>query len=47
VQDIVKDFGATDVAPTPVVMDDYNSDWDTLYPFSTVSFGLDLLSCSS
>ncbi|KIJ96005.1 hypothetical protein K443DRAFT_134254 [Laccaria amethystina LaAM-08-1] len=35
VQDIVKDFGATDVAPTPVVMDDYNSDWDTLYPFST------------
>ena len=37
-QDIVKDFGATDVAPSPVVMDDYNSDWDSLYPFSSVSF---------
>jgi len=44
VQDIVTDFGATDVAPTPVVMDDYNSDWDSLHPFSIVSFGLDLLS---
>ena len=43
-QDIVKDFGATDVAPSPVVMDDYNSDWDSLYPFSSVSFWLGLCS---
>ena len=43
-QDIVKDFGVTDVAPSPVVMDDYNSDWDSLYPFSSVSFWLGLCS---
>jgi hypothetical protein len=24
----------------PVVMDDYNPDWDTLYPFSAVSYVL-------
>lgn len=36
VQDIVNEFGATtDVVPTPVVMDEYNSDWDSLYPFSS------------
>jgi len=37
VEDIVKEFGTTDVAPAPVVMDDYNSDWDSIYPFSAVS----------
>ncbi|TFK34083.1 hypothetical protein BDQ12DRAFT_690347, partial [Crucibulum laeve] len=34
VKDIVQEFGTADVAPIPVVMDDYNSDWDSLYPFS-------------
>ncbi|KAF8972707.1 hypothetical protein BDZ97DRAFT_1649998 [Flammula alnicola] len=34
VHDIVREFGTTDVDPVPVVMDDYNSDWDPLYPFS-------------
>jgi len=24
--------------PAPIVMDDYNSDWDLLYPYSSVSF---------
>ncbi|KJA25691.1 hypothetical protein HYPSUDRAFT_37128 [Hypholoma sublateritium FD-334 SS-4] len=27
-------FGASDVAPEPVTMDDNNYDWDVLYPFS-------------
>jgi hypothetical protein len=30
----VKEFSTTDVAPRPLVMSDYNSDWDSLYPFS-------------
>ncbi|PPQ63101.1 hypothetical protein CVT24_005812 [Panaeolus cyanescens] len=34
VNDIVQNFGTTDAAPAPVVMDDYNGDWDSLYPFS-------------
>lgn len=34
--DIAKEFAATERSPTPVVMDDYNSDWDSLYPFSSV-----------
>lgn len=37
VQDIAKEFGNADVKPIPVVMDDYNSDWDSIYPFSAVS----------
>ncbi|KAF8201539.1 hypothetical protein BJ912DRAFT_1019472 [Pholiota molesta] len=34
VQDIVQEFGTTSVDPVLVTMDDYNSDWDSLYPFS-------------
>ncbi|KAF9454480.1 hypothetical protein P691DRAFT_692720 [Macrolepiota fuliginosa MF-IS2] len=34
VEDIVKEFSTTDIVPQPLVMNDYNSDWDTLYPFS-------------
>lgn len=36
-QDIAKDFILSDVPLVPVVMDDYNADWDSLYPFSAVS----------
>ncbi|RDX50882.1 hypothetical protein OH76DRAFT_1555381 [Lentinus brumalis] len=32
--DIAKEFGVPGVTPTTVVMDDWNSDWDTMYPFS-------------
>ncbi len=35
--DIAKEFGVPGVTPTTVVMDDWNSDWDTMYPFSAVS----------
>ncbi|KDR80962.1 hypothetical protein GALMADRAFT_1358006, partial [Galerina marginata CBS 339.88] len=35
VGDIVSEFGALDYEPAPVIMDGYNSDWDTLYPFSS------------
>lgn len=35
VKDVAEEFGATGYVPTPVIMDDYNSDWDLLYPFST------------
>ncbi|KAF9475846.1 hypothetical protein BDN70DRAFT_953709 [Pholiota conissans] len=34
VHDIIQEFGTTSIDPVPVVMDDYNSDWDSLYPFS-------------
>ncbi|KAG6333449.1 hypothetical protein ID866_5639 [Astraeus odoratus] len=34
VHEIAIKFGADGVPPKAVVMDDYNSDWDTLYPFS-------------
>ncbi|KAJ3576559.1 hypothetical protein NP233_g353 [Leucocoprinus birnbaumii] len=34
VEDIVRDFSTTDIVPKQVVMNDYNSDWDSLYPFS-------------
>ncbi|KAF4610913.1 hypothetical protein D9613_007233 [Agrocybe pediades] len=34
VNDIVNEFSVHGQGLTPVVMDDYNSDWDTLYPFS-------------
>jgi len=36
VHDIADKFGADDVLPKAIIMDDYNNDWDTLYPFSTV-----------
>ena len=29
-------FGVNATVAQPVVMDDYNPDWDTLYPFSAV-----------
>ncbi|KAJ3539089.1 hypothetical protein NMY22_g4892 [Coprinellus aureogranulatus] len=38
VNDIVREFGTSDHAPAPVGMNDHNSDWDSLYPFSA-SFG--------
>lgn len=34
VHDITARFGADGVPPKAVVMDDWNGDWDTLYPFS-------------
>ncbi|EIW75315.1 hypothetical protein CONPUDRAFT_169679 [Coniophora puteana RWD-64-598 SS2] len=34
VKDIADKFGADDVPPRAVIMDDWNTDWDTLYPFS-------------
>ncbi|RXW13262.1 hypothetical protein EST38_g12592, partial [Candolleomyces aberdarensis] len=34
VDEIVREFGTTDHAPAPVIMNDHNSDWDSLYPFS-------------
>jgi len=34
VKDIAEEFGATGDMPAPVIMDDYNNDWDILYPFS-------------
>ncbi|TFK20267.1 hypothetical protein FA15DRAFT_673638 [Coprinopsis marcescibilis] len=34
VEEIVREFGTTEHAPAPVVMNDHNSDWDSLYPFS-------------
>lgn len=36
VTDIANEFAATGSTLVPVVMDDYNSDWDPLYPFSAV-----------
>lgn len=34
VHDISQQFGAPGIAPDYVVMDDWNADWDTIYPFS-------------
>lgn len=34
VEDIIKEFSATDIIPKPEVMNDYSADWDALYPFS-------------
>ncbi|KAG6381856.1 hypothetical protein JVT61DRAFT_470 [Boletus reticuloceps] len=34
VHDIADEFGADNVPPKPITMDDYNNDWDSLYPFS-------------
>jgi len=44
VYEIADKFGADDVPPKAIVMDDYNNDWDTLYPFSAFlsPFKLDL-----
>jgi hypothetical protein len=36
VDDIAKEFGLAGTNALPVVMDDYNGDWDPLYPFSSV-----------
>lgn len=36
VDDIAKEFGLAGTNAVPVVMDDYNGDWDSLYPFSSV-----------
>ncbi|EKM50065.1 uncharacterized protein PHACADRAFT_153387 [Phanerochaete carnosa HHB-10118-sp] len=33
--DIAERFGVSGVPPTPVIMNDWNADWDTIYPFST------------
>lgn len=30
----MKEFSTTDILPKAVVMNDYSSDWDSLYPFS-------------
>ncbi|KAH7923703.1 hypothetical protein BV22DRAFT_1068281 [Leucogyrophana mollusca] len=32
--EIAEKFGANGLPPTAVIMDDWNSDWDSLYPFS-------------
>ncbi|KAF8141333.1 hypothetical protein EV363DRAFT_1391803 [Boletus edulis] len=34
VHDIADEFGADNIPPKPITMDDYNNDWDSLYPFS-------------
>ncbi|KAG2143750.1 uncharacterized protein EDB93DRAFT_1088015 [Suillus bovinus] len=34
VHDITRHFGVAGVPPKAVIMDDWNGDWDTLYPFS-------------
>ncbi|KAJ6513503.1 hypothetical protein DFH09DRAFT_1197180 [Mycena vulgaris] len=34
VQDITSEFAGLQTTAVPVIMDDYNSDWDPLYPFS-------------
>jgi len=34
VEDITGEFSTSDLVPRPIVMSDYNSDWDSLYPFS-------------
>ena len=38
VKDVAEEFGATGYIPTPIIMDEYNNDWDPIYPFSAVSF---------
>lgn len=35
VEGIIKDFSTTDILPKPEIMNEYNSDWDALYPFSS------------
>jgi hypothetical protein len=36
VDDIAQEFGLAGTKASPVVMDGYNGDWDSLYPFSSV-----------
>ena len=37
VSDMATAFGASNIVdPRPVIMDDWNADWDVLYPFSQV-----------
>jgi hypothetical protein len=36
VDGIAEEFGLAGTKAQPVVMDDYNADWDILYPFSSV-----------
>ncbi|KAH9951135.1 hypothetical protein B0H21DRAFT_719728 [Amylocystis lapponica] len=31
---IAKEFSTSDAVPTTIIMDEWNSEWDTLYPFS-------------
>lgn len=38
--DIADKFGMDQVPPKVMVMDNYNNDWDTIYPFSAVSVAL-------
>ena len=34
--DIAKEFSVPGTTPESIVMNDWNSDWDTMYPFSAV-----------
>jgi hypothetical protein len=36
IHDISEAFAAPGSVPTLEIMDDYNTDWDSLYPFSAV-----------
>ena len=36
VEDIASEFVKTDEKPSPIMMDENNPDWDSLYPFSGV-----------
>jgi hypothetical protein len=38
VADIAQEFGVADVLAEPITMDDNNTDWNPLYPFSSVGF---------
>lgn len=35
-REIAAKFGTADVVPESITMNDWNSDWDVLYPFSAV-----------
>ena len=36
VHELAAEFGAAGVRPQPIVMDDWNPDWDVIYPVSSV-----------
>lgn len=36
VHELAAEFGAAGVRPQPIVMDDWNPDWDVIYPVSAV-----------
>jgi len=38
VADIAKEFGVTDAPASFITMDDNNTDWNPLYPFSSVPY---------